>query len=162
MTARQPPRIALLSMDAVLPPDRAGRRRIHRLWHGLAARAAVTPIVLGDTPPPGFRRRARDAGAVFLPRRPYDAALLRQALAEGRRDIVLPGLAEIRGQGGLPDWLWDHLAESDALTRHALNPRRTDRLLHRLRRMRPALVVLGDAALGALAPHLREIGRAHV
>jgi hypothetical protein len=158
MIFRQRPRIALVTADAVLPADTMGRRRVNRLWRALSARGVVTPIVIGDTPPPAFRAWGRDIGAVFLPVRHYDTGALRRALEQGRRDIVTPGLAEIRDGEDLPDWLWPRLSEAEALSRHVLNPRRLHRILHRLRRLAPALVVLGDAALAPLAPHLVALG----
>ncbi|MBO1076293.1 glycosyltransferase [Roseomonas marmotae] len=154
---RKRPRIACLTPHAILPADRPGRQDAQQLWRALATHGEVLPIILGDVAPPPWRGLSRRAGAEYWPRRDYRRPLLEQALAQGRRDVALPALEEIRG-ADLPDWLWQRLGDAASLTRHFLNPRRAARLEQRLRAWRPDLILLHGAALGPLAQQLRGLG----
>ncbi|PZW43065.1 glycosyltransferase involved in cell wall biosynthesis [Humitalea rosea] len=155
---RARPRIAYVSSDAILPPNRGGRIRAHHLWRAMSAYAEVVPIIIGDAGDPMPRSQARHAGAVIMPRRRYHTKALQRSLRDGGLPSHMPGLWEALGAGDLPEEVWAALADEAALTRHCLNPNRIERLLIHLRRLRPDLIVLNDAAMGAIAPYARALG----
>jgi glycosyltransferase involved in cell wall biosynthesis len=138
-------RIAYITPNAVLNPNRGGRVRAHHLWRAMSAHADVFPIVVGDTEGPAMRSLMRLAGARLFPRRRYRAG-----------PGATPGLFEIVNQSD-PEGLGD-LAEPEALVRHCLNAERIERILRTIARQRPQLAVLCDTSLGALAPHVRALG----
>ncbi|RAI18130.1 Glycosyltransferase involved in cell wall bisynthesis [Rhodoblastus acidophilus] len=152
----RPPRIAYLTPNAIYPINRGGRIRAHHLWRAMSAFADVTPIVIGDAPPPAWRGMIRLASGRFYPRRRYRREDFARALAsEGK--IATPGLWEALGEDNLGS-LAAQLTTPDALMRHGLNPARIERLLAELRRIRPDLVYLCDTTLAILAPHVRALG----
>ncbi len=141
------------------------RARSHRLAAALAAQAVLTQVVLGDVLTPGARRMLRQRDAILFARRPFRAEAFAAVLAEGQYPAAIPGLWEIPPECGdarmaalIPDAIWDRLADPAALLRHVLNPRRVERLLDRLRLLRPQLVVLCGGSAGLLAPHVAGLG----
>ena len=151
------PRVVYITPNAVLPPNRGGRLRSHHLWRAMSALAEVHTIVVGDTPPAVSRAHLRRAGTVFMPRRRYQARKLQEAVAAGR-SFTEPGLWEVVGLDGLPADIDEHLESADALVRHCLNRRRIDRIMDRVRALRPDLVVLCDTTMGVIAPECRARG----
>ncbi len=154
-------RVAYVTPYAILPPNRGGRIRTHHLWRAMSAFAEVVPIVVGDNPGAGARAAARQAGAVFMPRRKYLPRLLLEALAAGR-PITEPGLWEVLGVEGLPDALLRDLGAAPAVIRHAMNDRRAERIVERVRRTGADIVVLCDSTMGLLAPAMRTLGNVKV
>jgi glycosyltransferase involved in cell wall biosynthesis len=152
---RTRPRIAYLTPNAILPPNRGGRIRTHHLWRAMAAFADVVPVIVGDTPPGHMRTLSRAAGARYFPRRSW--RLPANATESGGRPS-LPGLWEVVSETALPLDIWECLGDPESLVRHCLNPARVERLLRLLRRIRPDLVVLCDSAMGLLAAHVRALG----
>ncbi|MBN8904972.1 MAG: glycosyltransferase [Rhodospirillales bacterium] len=151
------PRIAYITPNALIPPNRGGRIRAHHLWRALSSFGNVTPIIVGENVHPELRDITRNAGAVYLPRRPYrlprsTAPLEREAL------LALPGLWEMSPDIPAPPAVWNSLGTSDALVRHCLNPGRIERIIRLVRRIRPDLVVLCDTSMALLAAHVRALG----
>lgn len=151
------PRVVYVTPNAVLPPNRGGRLRSHHLWRAMSALAEVHTLVVGDTPPAVSRAHLRRARAGFMPRRRFNTRQLREAVAAGR-PFIEPGLWEVVGLGGLPTSIDACLDGADALVRHCLNRRRIDRIMDRIRRIRPDLVVLCDTTMGVIAPECRARG----
>ncbi|WP_431283405.1 hypothetical protein ACQW02_00950 [Humitalea sp. 24SJ18S-53] len=137
------------------------RARSHQLAAALSGQAEVTQIVLGDVLTPAARRALRQRDVVLLPRRPFHPEVLAAILAEGQLPPAVPGLFEVPPDApctAMPDATWDRLADPSALLRHVLNPRRLERLLGRLRKLGPQVVVLGGDIAGLLAPHVAGLG----
>lgn len=141
------------------------RARSYRLMAALSAQAAVTQVVLGDVLTPGARRMLRQRDAILIARRPFRAEAFAAVLVEGQYPATVPGLwelppefADARIADLIPEAIWDRLADPSALLRHVLNPRRVERLLDRLRLLRPHLVVLCGGSAGLLAPHVAGLG----
>jgi glycosyltransferase involved in cell wall biosynthesis len=147
MNAR--PRIAYLTPNALLHPNRGGRIRAYHLWRAMSAYADVFPIIVGDTEGAQMRGLMRMTGARFFPRRRYRDA------AQG---AAAPGLFELLNETTLPMERLEELSAPDSLVRHCLNSGRVERMLQTLSRLRPQLVVVCDTSLGILAPQIRALG----
>ncbi len=152
---RMRPRIAYLTPNAILPPNRGGRIRTHHLWRAMSAFADVVPVIVGDTPPAHMRYLSRTAGARYFPRRHYR---LPANISETTSRLNPPGLWEVLSETTLSEETWDRLGDPESLIRHCLNPARVERLLTLLRRVRPDLVVLCDSSMGLLAAHVHALG----
>lgn len=124
------------------------------LFGALAALGEVTPFLLHRRDP-AARQRPLLADAVFLPPRLGGrwAAIL---AADDQPLSRPPGLAEVAGP--FPAELPAMFSEPAALLRHAMNRRRLERLLGRLHRLRPGVIVLDGAALAPLVPALHSLG----
>jgi glycosyltransferase involved in cell wall biosynthesis len=122
----------------------------------MSAFADVTPMIIGDSPPPAFRNMMRLAYAKFYPRRRYRREDFARALESGGEGAA-PGLWEALEEENLGAVAL-RLTSPDALMRHCLNPARIERLLADLRRIRPDLVYLCDTTLAILAPHVGALG----
>jgi len=151
------PHIVYLSRNAILPPNRGGRQRAHHLWRALSHFADVTPIIVGDTPSPPMRHISRAAQALYLPRRRAAPAKSWTGHDPAGR-FHGPGLWEISAAAEPTERGWESLGLPEALICHCLNDRRIERLLKRLRQLRPQLVVLCDTTLGPLAAYIKALG----
>jgi hypothetical protein len=144
---RGSPKIAYVTPYAVMPPNRGGRVRSHHIWRALATFADVTPVIIGDNPPAYIRNLLRSGQARFFPRRRMQKltpAFQAEALASGS-NLILPGLWEVLPFAELSSGIWAQLDDPESLVRHCLNPRRIERIVRFLRRLRPDLVYLCDS-----------------